>query len=157
MKGIKVTRNYVNKFVIAAVMLTGLTLCGLTATAPSVSALACGTKAKPGADFDKPACKVNMGVNATGANDDSTKTCGPNKDAECTLGDRVKQVINVLLFIIGVISVIMIIIGGLRYTISNGDSSQITSAKNTVLYAVIGLVVALLAYAIVNFVVVQFT
>ena len=50
----------------------------------------------------------------------------------------------------------MMIIGGIRYVISNGDSSQITSAKNTIMYAVIGLVVALLAYAIVNFIVVQF-
>ena len=68
-----------------------------------------------------------------------------------------KTVTNVLLFIIGAISVIMIIVGGIRYTVSNGDSSQITNAKNTILYAVVGLIVALLAYAIVNFVVDSFT
>ena len=75
---------------------------------------------------------------------------------QTSLGESIKQVINVLLFIIGAVAVIMIIIGGIRYVISNGDSSQITSAKNTIMYAVIGLVVALLAYAIVNFIVVQF-
>lgn len=65
-------------------------------------------------------------------------------------------VTNVLLFLIGAISVIMLIIGGIRYTISNGDQGAITSAKNTILYAIIGLVVAILAYAAVNFVVTQF-
>lgn len=63
---------------------------------------------------------------------------------------------NVLLFIIGAISVIMIVIGGLRYVISGGDSAQVTGAKNTILYAVVGLVVALLAYAIINFVLSSF-
>jgi multisubunit Na+/H+ antiporter MnhB subunit len=61
-------------------------------------------------------------------------------------------VVNVLLFIIGALSVIMLIYGGIRYTISGGDSNAVTSAKNTILYAIIGLVVAILAYAIVNFV-----
>ena len=68
-----------------------------------------------------------------------------------------KTVTNVLLFLIGAVSVIMLIIGGIRYTLSNGDSGQVTSAKNTILYAVIGIIVALLAYAIVNFVVSSFT
>jgi hypothetical protein len=92
-----------------------------------------------------PACQVKIGSNAAGA--------GSEKD---TLGDKVKIVINVLLFLIGAVAVIMIILGGIRYVISNGDSSQVTSAKNTILYAVIGLIVALLAYAIVNFVIKQF-
>ena len=61
-------------------------------------------------------------------------------------------VVNVLLFVIGAISVIMLIIGGIRYTISAGDSGNVTAAKNTIMYALIGLVVAFLAYAIVNWV-----
>ena len=68
-----------------------------------------------------------------------------------------QTVTNVLLFLIGAVSVIMLIVGGLRYVLSNGDSSAVTSAKNTILYAVIGIIVALLAYAIVNFVVGSFT
>lgn len=63
-----------------------------------------------------------------------------------------RTITNVLLFLIGAIAVIMLIIGGIRYTISGGDSTAVTSAKNTILYAVIGIIVALLAYAIVNFV-----
>ena len=61
-----------------------------------------------------------------------------------------------LLFIIGAISVIMLIIGGIRYTVSGGDSAAVTSAKNTILYAIVGIIVALLAFAIVNFVLTQF-
>ncbi|NLA42691.1 hypothetical protein GX865_00830 [Candidatus Saccharibacteria bacterium] len=62
------------------------------------------------------------------------------------------KITNVLLFIVGAISVIMIIIGGLRYVISGGDSTNVSAAKNTILYAIIGIVISLLAYAIVNFV-----
>lgn len=61
-------------------------------------------------------------------------------------------VVNFLLFFIGAISVIMLIWGGIRYATSGGASASVTSAKNTILYAVIGLVVAFLAYAIVNWV-----
>lgn len=65
-------------------------------------------------------------------------------------------VTNILLFLMGAISVIMIIVGGIRYATSQGDQTQMQSAKNTILYAVIGVVVAIAAYAIVSFVVTQF-
>lgn len=64
-----------------------------------------------------------------------------------------RQVTNTLLYIVGVIAVIMLIVGGVKYVISGGDSKKVTDAKNTVLYAIIGLVIAFLAYAIVNFVI----
>lgn len=63
---------------------------------------------------------------------------------------------NILLFIIGAVSVVMIVIGGIRYVVSGGDQGAITSAKNTILYAIIGIVVTIGAYAIVNFVGTQF-
>ncbi len=84
---------------------------------------------------------------------DGIEAAGGGKGGGDQLRGAIRDVVNVLLFLIAAVSVIMIIIGGIRYTISNGDSGQITSAKNTILYAVIGLIVALLAYAIVNFVV----
>ena len=67
------------------------------------------------------------------------------------------QISSVLLFIVGAIAVIMIVIGGLRYVISGGDSAQVQSAKNTILYALVGIIVAILAYAAVNFVIHNFT
>lgn len=60
---------------------------------------------------------------------------------------------NMILFVLGAIAVIMIVIGGVKYTTSNGDSNSIKSAKDTILYSVIGLVVAIMAYAIVHWVI----
>lgn len=65
----------------------------------------------------------------------------------------VKTIINVLSWVIGVVSVIMIIVGGFRYIISSGDSGQVTSAKNTIMYAIVGLVIVLFAQVIVRFVI----
>ncbi|MEI7819104.1 MAG: hypothetical protein WCI47_03230 [bacterium] len=73
-----------------------------------------------------------------------------------TLTEGLKTVTNTLLFVIGIASVIMIIIGGMRYIFSGGDPKNTAAAKDTVLYAVIGIVVALLAYAIVQFTLRQF-
>lgn len=73
-----------------------------------------------------------------------------------SLGPMIHTVVNILLYILGAAAVVMIVIGGLRYTTSNGDSGAIKSAKDTILYSVIGLVIAILAYAIVNFVLSQF-
>ena len=64
-----------------------------------------------------------------------------------------KQITNVVLYIVGVIAVIMLIIGGIKYVISGGDAKKVTDAKNTVLYAIIGLIISFLAFAIVNFVI----
>ena len=64
-----------------------------------------------------------------------------------------KQVTNTILYIVGIIAVIMLIIGGIRYVISGGDAKKVTDAKNTVLYAIIGLIISFLAFAIVNFVI----
>jgi hypothetical protein len=63
------------------------------------------------------------------------------------------SVTNILLFIVGILSVIMLIIGGLRYILSGGNATAVTAAKNTILYAIVGLVVAILAYAIIHFVI----
>ena len=66
------------------------------------------------------------------------------------------EISSVLLFIVGAIADIMIVIGGLRYVVSGGDASQVQAAKNTILYALVGIIVAILAYAAVNFVINSF-
>lgn len=68
------------------------------------------------------------------------------------LTDAIKFVINLVSVIVGVVAVIMIIFGGLRYITSGGDSGKVSSAKNTIIYAVIGLIVVALAQFIVQFV-----
>lgn len=75
-----------------------------------------------------------------------------NDDAE----DMVQTAINAALMVLGMISVLMIVIGGIRYTASNGESAKVKSAKDTIIYSVVGLVVAIMAYTIVNFVVGRF-
>ncbi len=79
----------------------------------------------------------------------------PGDDVPQTLfgeGSIFTTIINILLFVIGAISVIMLIVGGIRYTTSAGDSKGVEGAKNTIMYAIIGLVVAFLAFAVVNWV-----
>lgn len=85
---------------------------------------------------------IRSGVSSVGGNDNSG-----------SLEEGIKSIVNLLLFLLGAIAVIMIIIGGIRYATSNGDAGSTKSAKDTILYAVIGLIVAILAYAIVNFVI----
>ncbi|NCU33833.1 hypothetical protein EOM27_00695 [Candidatus Saccharibacteria bacterium] len=98
-------------------------------------------------------CDVSGGI--TGGKD-----CARNDEQPENLfngdGSVFQTVTNVMLFLIGAISVVMLIYGGIRYTISQGDSTAVTNAKNTIMYAVIGIVIAILAFAIVNFVVTTF-
>ena len=89
-----------------------------------------------------PACDVS------GGND----VCQTGPDLQVVA----KNVLNILFMLIGSLSVIVIIVGGIMYVTSGGDQGAVTSAKNTILYAVVGLVVAILAYAIVNYVLSQF-
>ena len=70
-------------------------------------------------------------------------------------GDKglIKTVVNVLLWAVGILSVIMIIFSGFRYITSAGDASKTKSAQSTLTYSVVGLIVAIMAYAIVNMVI----
>lgn len=95
----------------------------------------------------EPKASICKGVTGAGGNG-----CGTTGGSSQLTG-LIQQIVNVLLFVVGAVAVIVIIVGGLRYVLSGGDQSSVNSAKNTILYAVVGLIVALLAYAIVNFVV----
>ena len=77
----------------------------------------------------------------------------PGGTAPSDVGTVITDITNVMFFIIGAVSVIMLIYGGIRYTTSGGNATAVTSAKNTIMYSIVGLVIAILAYAVVNFVV----
>jgi len=83
-----------------------------------------------------------------------TANCVPadGEDPGERLNGIIRLVINIFSLVVGVVAVIMIIIGGLKYITSGGDSGNVTSAKNTILYAIIGLVIVALAQFIVRFV-----
>ena len=69
-----------------------------------------------------------------------------------TLNAVVSDVINILSVVVGIVAVIMIIVAGFKYVTSGGDSSSISSAKNTLTYAIVGIVIVALAQSIVYFV-----
>lgn len=98
---------------------------------------------------------IDVFKDCTGSNA-NTAVCKAGKGEQDAGKGLIKNIINTLMLLLGAICTIMIVIGGLRYTTSNGDSNQVASAKNTILYAVIGLVVAILASLIVGFIIDQF-
>lgn len=87
-----------------------------------------------------------------------TQLTGDATDAVCTADDQGRLVgtitkgINFFSVIIGIIAVVMIIIGGFRYVISDGDSGKITTARNTIIYALVGLILVALSQVIVKLV-----
>ena len=90
--------------------------------------------------------------NAT--NDPGTGQCADSGEGSATnrVNRLITQIINVLSVIIGIIAVIMIIWGGFKYITSGGSQEKVTSAKNTLLYAIIGLIIVALAQIIVRFI-----
>ena len=72
--------------------------------------------------------------------------------AKQDLPDVITTIINVMLFIAGALAVIMIIYGGIRYITAHGDEKQVKVAKDTIVYSVTGLIIAILAYALVTFI-----
>lgn len=131
-------KHFTNLFITAGIVLSSF----VAAIAPlPVSAQSSGSGINVFSNCDGAAANTTSGKQICGAKDDGS---GFNK--------LMTNIINTTLFVLGIIAVIMIIFGGIRYTTSNGEASSIKSAKDTVLYAVIGLVVAIMAYAIVNFV-----
>ncbi len=106
-----------------------------------VSAGMAGVVAAPVSAIDSDAnTKFKESVNKVGGSEASS------------LPATVTNVINILLFVAGLIAVIIIVVGGLRFVTSEGDAASANKAKNSVVYALVGLVLAVLAYAIVNFV-----
>lgn len=89
-----------------------------------------------------------------GSKADNLEKCkGIKSDANSNnLMETVTLIINVIIGVIGFVAVVVIILGGVQYTTSAGDPGKVKKAKDTILYGIVGLVIALLAFAIVNFV-----
>lgn len=97
---------------------------------------------------------LTKGTNLSGDLSNISGGCADTPDAggDKDLTSIVATVVNIISIVVGVVAVIMIIWGGLKYITSGGESGKITSAKNTIIYALIGLVVVALAQFIVHFV-----
>lgn len=99
-----------------------------------------------------------VGGLCAGANlDVNDPNCRGENDAAEKLNNLIRRVINLLSIIVGFVAVVMIIIGGFRYITSGGSDTGVTSAKNTILYAIIGLIIVALAQLLVRFVLRQVT
>jgi hypothetical protein len=101
-------------------------------------------------DIENGTCEgINIATGTSGT-DCAKDTNGD--DPGTAFGDIIKNVINILSILVGAVSVIMLIIGGFRYIISNGDANSTKGAKDTILYALIGLIIVLFAQVIVRFI-----
>lgn len=87
-----------------------------------------------------------------GVEEDEVSVDKDGKTVKKTVMYYLNIVINVVLGVMGVVSVVMIILGGINYTTSQGDPTKAGKAQKTIIFSIVGLVVALLAFAIVNFV-----
>jgi hypothetical protein len=97
---------------------------------------------------------------ALAASPQSTVCSTLGSNANCTatptnginISNLAVDIINILSIVVGVTAVFMIIIAGIRFITSNGDSGNVSSARSTIIYAIVGLVVVALAQIIVQFV-----
>lgn len=89
-----------------------------------------------------------------GATSGVNSALGDGMPTNLTEGDSsiVNNAINIMLYAVGVLSVIMLIFGGIRYVVSGGQKEKVTNAKNTILYALVGLLIAIFANAIIQFI-----
>lgn len=85
-----------------------------------------------------------------GCKGNGSSTVCQSKDDNAT--SMIKIVINTLFLVLGMVAVVMVVVGGFRYVTSGGDAGDVKAAKETILYSVVGLIIAILSYTIVNFV-----
>ena len=83
---------------------------------------------------------------------DNSVYCQKKDKGEDQVNGIIKTIVEVLLMAVGAISIIMIVIGGILFALSSGDTQKAAKARSTILYAVVGLIVSVFASAIVNFV-----
>ena len=97
---------------------------------------------------------VTDGIDATcpGGDCQQYNEDGEEITVQAKANSIVEDIINIFSWVVGVVSVIMVIFGGFRYITSGGDAGKVTSAKNTIVYALVGLVIAALAQVLVLFV-----
>ena len=137
----KISKNIKNLVMAAVFMMAGAF--GVLATAQNVMAFRC----VDGSEATNPAGCVSVNGNKGG------EYSGTSFEKNTNLEGVLKGGINLAIGVIGFIAVVIIIYGGFMYTTSAGDSNKVTKAKNAIMYGIIGLVVAMLAFAIVNFVI----
>jgi uncharacterized membrane protein len=137
--------NFITKHLTKVSVLMAIFFSGLSLVMPAISlAIDCSTCSGQSNLTSQQA--IECGSNCASG---SSQTPA---DASNNIDSTIRSVINLLSVVIGVIAVIMIMLGGFRYITSGGSSERVTSAKNTIMYALIGLIIVALAQLIVRFV-----
>jgi uncharacterized membrane protein YuzA (DUF378 family) len=122
------------KFILATILTLTLSLTGLMIAQPAYAAC-------PTASDNTSKDEVLKGLDNTG-----------NDCSSGGVGSTVSAAVNILSLVVGIAAIIMVIVSGFKYITSNGDSGKVTAAKNTLIYALIGLAIAALAQTLVNIV-----
>lgn len=99
-----------------------------------------------------PTHQIQCGINAAAGQTKNGCNAPDKKDTATSLNNLIAKIVNLLSSALGVVAIIMIIVAGFRYVTSGGNEEAVKSAKRTILYAIIGLVVAFFARLIVHFV-----
>ena len=138
------------KTYIKRIILTGLVLASLSGSPLFSATVSAQAATPPPTSGGTPASAACDGIKAAGGScDTATGQDGFNK--------IMIVIINTLSIVVGAVCVVMIIFGGFRYVVSAGDSNALGAAKNTIIYAIVGLVIVLFAQVIVQFVFVKAT
>jgi cytochrome bd-type quinol oxidase subunit 2 len=95
---------------------------------------------------------INKGINLSTSSTNAADNCAGTNVSSSAVATDARAIVNLFSVVVGVVSVIMIIYGGFRYITSGGDSGRVGNAKNTLIYAIVGLVIVALAQLIVHFV-----
>lgn len=133
--------NYIKKIVLIVAVICGLA--GLNVVAPTIAFSTSESTVSAAGVLKNAACSGLSQV-------DASQGCGSGSSS--TITNIAKVAINILSLIVGIAAVIMIILSGFRFITSQGDASGIASARNALIYAIVGLVVVALAQVIVHFV-----
>jgi hypothetical protein len=130
----------IKKSVIAAIASISLLVPLLV---PGISSAACSGNIANG---------VSNGIDTVTGGSGATGVCNGTQGISSGLGTIAKTAINIISILVGIVAVIMIIFAGFKYITSGGESNGVTSAKNSLIYAIVGLVIVVLAQAIVHIV-----
>jgi hypothetical protein len=128
-------KTAINTLIITGFMFAPMIMAPVVAQAQGTNPLCCGASGD---------------ITCTTTQTTGHASCNP--DAGGSINTIISFVLNLFSIIVGIAAVIMIVVGGLKYTISGGDSTRVSGAKDTILFAVVGLVVVALAQVIVHFV-----
>ena len=128
---------------------------GLWLIIPPIASFALVIGANSGMTYASPISSTSLQgdlCNGTNGNLSASSTPCTGSTATTSLNNILTTIVDIMSVVVGIVAVIMLIVGGLRYVASGGNDQSVAGAKNTILYAIVGLVVVAMAQVVVHFV-----